>query len=217
MDRLNHTLSRLVMDCMGTSDFTNLLDTEIRRSMPPARDFNPRRVLQKQSRKMLPARDLNNTGETSDSFRECSWRRSSAHTTLSVLEVPSAKVCWATRMVQLSTTLDGSDSDFSGHDFFYISHREYVPRMVKISLLIAKENIRRAFVRLIYMAGGLPPPKTGRIWWRWEANALCDSYRWSEVEVGRDLGRTAPACPEEFCRIYQVCQCTLCLRQDSND
>jgi len=47
-------------------------------------------------------------------------------------------------MVQLSTTLDGSDSDFSG--------------------LIVKENIRRAFVRLIYMAGGLPPPKTGRIW-----------------------------------------------------
>jgi len=90
---------------MGTSDFTNLLDTEIRRSMPPARDFNPRRVLQKQSRKMLPARDLNNTGETSDSFRECSWRRSSAHTTLSVVEVPSAAVCWATRMVQLSTTL----------------------------------------------------------------------------------------------------------------
>jgi len=44
-------------------------------------------------------------------------------------------------MVQLSTTLDGSDSDFSGHDFFYISHREYVPRMVKISLLIVKENI----------------------------------------------------------------------------
>ena len=35
---------------------------------------------------MLPARDLNNTGETSDSFRECSWRRSSAHTTLSVVE-----------------------------------------------------------------------------------------------------------------------------------
>jgi len=67
-------------------------------------------------------------------------------------------------MVQLSTTLDGSDSDFSGHDFFYISHREYVPRMVKISLLIVKENIRRAFVRLIYMAGGRPPPKTGRIW-----------------------------------------------------
>ena len=164
MDRLSHTLARLEMDCMGTSDFTNLLDTEIRRSMPPARDFNPRRVLQKQSRKMLPARDLNNTGETSDSFRECSWRRSSAHTTLSVVEVPSAAVCWATRMVQLSTTLDGSDSDFSGHDFFYISHREYVPRMVKISLLIVKENIRRAFVRLIYMAGGLPPPKTGRIW-----------------------------------------------------
>jgi len=36
--------------------------------------------------------------------------------------------------------------------------------MVKISPLIVKENIRRAFVRLIYMAGGLPPPKTGRIW-----------------------------------------------------
>ena len=86
MDRLSHTLARLEMDCMGTSDFTNLIDTEIRRSMPPARDFNPRRVLQKQSRKMLPARDLNNTRETSDSFRECSWRRSSAHTTLSVVE-----------------------------------------------------------------------------------------------------------------------------------
>jgi hypothetical protein len=36
--------------------------------------------------------------------------------------------------------------------------------MAKIGLLIVKENMRRAFVRLIYMAGGLPPPNAGRIW-----------------------------------------------------
>jgi hypothetical protein len=45
MDRLNHTLARLKMDC--TSDITNLLDIEIRRSITPVRDVNPRRVLQK--------------------------------------------------------------------------------------------------------------------------------------------------------------------------
>ena len=150
---------------MGTSDFTNLLDTEIRRSMPPARDFNPRRVLQKQSRKMLPARDLNNTGETSDSFRECSWRRSSAHTTLSVVE--------GTVRCSLLGNKNGSVKHNIGRVRFRFQRARfllYFTSGVRTKngkdqpAEIVKENIRRAFVRLIYMAGGLPPPKTGRIW-----------------------------------------------------
>lgn len=107
--------------------------------------------------------DLNNTGETSDIFREYSRRRSSAHTSCmssDVVEEQSANfsegdqggrsVGFTRSPVQPSTMLDGSD--FGGDDFFYISLREYVPGMIKIGLLIVKENIRRDFVSLLYLS-----------------------------------------------------------------
>ncbi|TVU13219.1 hypothetical protein EJB05_40754, partial [Eragrostis curvula] len=125
MDRLSRTVERLEMACTGINNFTQLLNLELRPSEEELR-AEARRFTTKQSKILSAAKELVPNKIIKDKVGN---RRKKDN-------------IWQASM----TILDGAGYD---HEIFYISREEYIASMIRIGLLMMRENTWRAVVKRI--------------------------------------------------------------------